>query len=169
MVVTFQEFKNTIVNTIATQNVGLTSGCFDLLHKTQIHYLNKCKEQCDFLIVLVDSDDLCYSHKNKKPVINELDRAYTLSNLKAVDCVIVMNNLNMLTNICESIFLRTRKLTTVFKHYHKIYNNDLIKILGNYVIIEDINSFSSTTEIVNFIKNNNNESKNRRQTRKSRC
>jgi rfaE bifunctional protein nucleotidyltransferase chain/domain len=36
--------------------VGLTNGCFDLFHDGHFHYLARCKEQCDYLIVLINSD-----------------------------------------------------------------------------------------------------------------
>lgn len=36
--------------------IGLTNGCFDLFHEGHHHYLARCREQCDFLIVAVNSD-----------------------------------------------------------------------------------------------------------------
>lgn len=36
--------------------IGQTNGCFDLFHDGHFHYLAKCKEQCDYLIVLINSD-----------------------------------------------------------------------------------------------------------------
>jgi len=36
--------------------VGLTNGCFDLFHEGHFHYLARCKEGCDYLIVALNSD-----------------------------------------------------------------------------------------------------------------
>lgn len=36
--------------------IGQTNGCFDLFHEGHFHYLARCKEQCDYLIVLINSD-----------------------------------------------------------------------------------------------------------------
>ena len=36
--------------------IGLTNGCFDLFHDGHFHYLARCKEQCDYLIVALNSD-----------------------------------------------------------------------------------------------------------------
>jgi D-beta-D-heptose 7-phosphate kinase/D-beta-D-heptose 1-phosphate adenosyltransferase len=36
--------------------IGLTNGVFDLFHDGHHHYLARCKEHCDFLIVAVNSD-----------------------------------------------------------------------------------------------------------------
>ncbi len=36
--------------------VGLTNGCFDLLHRGHVTYLQKARGKCDRLIVAVNSD-----------------------------------------------------------------------------------------------------------------
>lgn len=36
--------------------IGQTNGCFDLFHEGHFHYLARCKEQCDYLIVAINSD-----------------------------------------------------------------------------------------------------------------
>lgn len=36
--------------------IGQTNGCFDLFHEGHFHYLARCKEQCDYLIVALNSD-----------------------------------------------------------------------------------------------------------------
>lgn len=45
--------------------VGLTNGCFDLLHDGHFHYLARCKEGCDYLIVAINSD--ASVRRNKGP------------------------------------------------------------------------------------------------------
>src|SRR5882672_9503324 len=64
--------------------IGITSGCFDLLHPMHVEYLNKCRKCCDTLLVLIDSDMLTWTNKQKLPVINQLDRAYMVDNLQSV-------------------------------------------------------------------------------------
>lgn len=34
--------------------IGLTSGCFDLIHFQHFYYFFRCRRQCDVLIVGVD-------------------------------------------------------------------------------------------------------------------
>lgn len=65
--------------------VGLTSGCFDLVHFYHLRYLERCKSLCDILIVGVDSDLLVYANKNKYPVIPEHHRLTMIDALKCVD------------------------------------------------------------------------------------
>lgn len=37
--------------------VGFTNGCFDLFHEGHYHYLARCKEQCDYFTVAINSDE----------------------------------------------------------------------------------------------------------------
>ena len=70
--------------------VGYTQGVFDMFHIGHLNLINRAKEQCEKLIVGVNSDALVKKYKNKIPVINEKDRATIVQNLKAVDeCIIV--------------------------------------------------------------------------------
>lgn len=64
------------VNASETNLIGVTSGCYDLLHPLHVEYLNKCRRQCNELYVFLDSDRLTLENKKKSPLINELDRAY---------------------------------------------------------------------------------------------
>ena len=70
--------------------IGYTQGTFDMFHIGHLNLLNHAKEQCVYLIVGVNADTLVQQYKNKTPVINELERAEIVRNIKAVDeCSIV--------------------------------------------------------------------------------
>lgn len=45
--------------------VGLTNGCFDLFHEGHFHYLARCKQGCDYLVVALNSDESV--KRNKGP------------------------------------------------------------------------------------------------------
>jgi len=47
----------------APRYVGLTTGVFDLLHYGHLRYLAACREQCDSLVIGVDSDPIVRRHK----------------------------------------------------------------------------------------------------------
>ena len=71
------------------KKVVFTNGCFDLIHAGHIDYLNKAKALGDILIVGLNTDNSVKRIKgDKRPIINEDERAEIISNLKPVDYVI---------------------------------------------------------------------------------
>ena len=73
--------------------IGYTTGVFDLFHVGHVRLLNKAKNLCDELVVGVTSDDLV-SYKNKKAVISQSERMEIVSNIKAVDKVVVQESMD---------------------------------------------------------------------------
>lgn len=71
--------------------VGFTAGVFDLFHTGHLNLLEKCKEQCDYLIVGVCNDDYVRNIKGKEPVFDENDRARIIQSLKCVDEAILID------------------------------------------------------------------------------
>jgi cytidyltransferase-like protein len=128
--------------------IGVTSGCFDILHPLHIIYLNKCRKECDRLYVFIDSDELIYKRKGELPVFNERDRAFMLKQLEQVYDVYIMNS--------KEDFEATAQLfgaTKMFKHKIRIDRAPTWSFTNmQTVIIRDVNNFSSSTEIKNFLK-----------------
>lgn len=67
-----------------------TNGCFDLLHRGHAAYLAEAAAFGDRLVVGLNSDDSVRRLKGPgRPVLPEVDRAYLLASLRAVDAVTV--------------------------------------------------------------------------------
>ena len=67
-----------------------TNGCFDILHKGHVSYLEESKSLGDFLIVAINADKSVRAIKGpERPINNEDDRAFVLSALKHVDAVVI--------------------------------------------------------------------------------
>ncbi len=74
------------------KKVVFTNGCFDIIHAGHIDYLNKAKALGDVLIVGLNSDDSVKRIKGeKRPIINEDERAEIISNIKPVDYVVLFD------------------------------------------------------------------------------
>ena len=69
-----------------------TNGCFDILHIGHIKLLEFCKQQGDYVIVGLNSDESVKRLKGeKRPVNNENNRLNILKSIKYVDQVFIFN------------------------------------------------------------------------------
>lgn len=70
------------------KKVVFTNGCFDILHRGHVAYLNQAKSLGAILIVGLNSDASVKRLKGPtRPINAELDRKFVLENLKCVDHV----------------------------------------------------------------------------------
>ncbi len=70
------------------KKVVFTNGCFDLIHSGHVDYLVKAKEMGDILILALNTDSSIKRIKgNKRPILEQDERAFIVSNLKPVDFV----------------------------------------------------------------------------------
>lgn len=81
-------------------SIVFTNGCFDILHKGHVAYLQSAKSMGDILIVGMNTDVSVKRLKGEERPINTLeDRAFVLSALKSVDYVVPFDEDNPLTLI----------------------------------------------------------------------
>ena len=76
--------------------IGYTTGVYDMFHIGHLNVIRRAKEQCDYLIVGVSTDDLVKSEKGKTPVIPYEERAQIVEALKYVDRVVPQTDKNKL-------------------------------------------------------------------------
>lgn len=68
--------------------IGYTTGVFDMFHIGHLNIIKRAKDQCDYLIVGVSTDELVQHDKNKLPIIPYADRCAIVESIKYVDKVV---------------------------------------------------------------------------------
>lgn len=92
------------------KKIVFTNGCFDILHRGHVTYLNEAKKLGDLLVVGANSDASVKRLKGPdRPINSELDRQYVLSQLKAVDFVEIFTEdtpLNLILKVKPKILVK---------------------------------------------------------------
>lgn len=74
------------------KRIVFTNGCFDIIHFGHVSYLEEAKSCGDILIVGLNSDSSVSRLKGpSRPINGEMERAYVLAGLKAVDYVVIFS------------------------------------------------------------------------------
>lgn len=76
---------------------------YDLFHTGHVNLLKHAKEQCDWLILGINSDEEIYKYKHRYPIINEEDRRIVTAACRYVD---------------ECHIIETRDRTELYNLYH---------------------------------------------------
>ena len=80
--------------------VGIVSGYFNPIHMGHIEYINGAKEQCDFLIAIINNDRQV-TLKGTLPFMTADHRQFIVSELRSVDWTIISQDDD--TTVCKTI------------------------------------------------------------------
>ena len=140
----------------ANKKVVFTNGCFDIIHAGHIDYLNKAKELGNVLIVGINSDISVKKIKDKnRPIIQEKERALIVSNLRAVDYVVLFDEEtpdNLINKIIPDILVKGADWDIV-----KIVGKDIVLKNGGEVKSIEFIIQQSTSKIIESIITKYNE------------
>ncbi|WPU65494.1 D-glycero-beta-D-manno-heptose 1-phosphate adenylyltransferase [Peredibacter starrii] len=92
------------------KRIVFTNGCFDILHRGHVTYLAEARKLGDLLVVGVNSDASVKRLKGpERPINNENDRSYVLSQLKSVDFTEIFTEdtpLNLILKVQPKILVK---------------------------------------------------------------
>ena len=73
-----------------------------MFHIGHLNILRRAKEQCEYLVVGVTTDELCYKRKKKYPIINEQDRMAIVEAIRYVDKVVPQIHMDKIKAVVEN-------------------------------------------------------------------
>ena len=134
--------------------IGYTTGVYDMFHIGHLNIIKRAKEQCDFLIVGVTTDALCYERKHRYPIICEADRIAIIEAIKYVDEVVLQENMDKLEAVrkyhADAVFVGSDwKGTASWNDYEKEFAAE-----GCTVVYLDYTDGISSTILRDRLNNN---------------
>jgi D-beta-D-heptose 7-phosphate kinase/D-beta-D-heptose 1-phosphate adenosyltransferase len=133
------------------KKIAFTNGCFDILHVGHVRYLREAKKTADVLVLALNSDSSVRSIKGeKRPLMNENERAEMLAALEFVDFITIFEELTPLE------LINCLKPDILIKGgdwpEEKVVGREEVKKWGGRVAIIPEIEGKSTTNIVEKIK-----------------
>ncbi len=126
-----------------------TNGCFDILHRGHVTYLTFARNQGDALVVGVNTDASVRANKGEnRPIHSELDRAFVLGSLRAVDFVVLFGEKEP-KDIIARILPQVLVKGSDWAHY--VSGRDIVEANGGKVVLADLVDGKSTTNTIERI------------------
>ena len=132
--------------------VGFTNGCFDILHRGHIAYLDQARGWCDRLIVGLNSDASVRGLKGDGRPVNALEsRALVLAGLGCVDLVTPFDAptpLDLIEAIRPDVLVKGADYTVA-----EVVGGDIVQAYGGEVRLADlVEGYSTTAAIARLLE-----------------
>lgn len=127
--------------------VGFTNGCFDILHRGHVAYLEQARGWCDRLIVALNTDASVRRLKGEGRPVNDLDsRAAVLGGLAAVDRVTSFDDptpIALIERLRPDVLIKGSDYTR-----EGVVGGDLVESWGGEVRLAEFRDGFSTTRTI---------------------
>jgi D-beta-D-heptose 7-phosphate kinase/D-beta-D-heptose 1-phosphate adenosyltransferase len=131
------------------KTLAFTNGCFDILHRGHVTYIEYARQQGDALCVGLNSDASVKRNKgDSRPINHEEDRAYVMASLEAVDCVVLFDEdepRELIENIIPQVLIKGSD----WAHY--VSGREIVEKHGGKVVLADMVDGKSTTGTIEKI------------------
>jgi rfaE bifunctional protein nucleotidyltransferase chain/domain len=128
-----------------------TNGCFDILHVGHIRYLESARGLGDALLVAINSDRAVRELKGeRRPIMNEAERAEMLAALSAVDYVTVFDDLSpraLISDVLPDVLVKGGDY-----QLEEIHGREEVEASGGRVLSLPFVEGASTSSIIERVK-----------------
>ena len=135
----------------AGMSVGVTNGCFDILHPGHLSLLRQARAQCDRLIVALNSDESVRRLKGpQRPIQSQSARAAVVAAHECVDHVVIFDTdtpLDVIVALRPDVLIKGADYSE-----DKVVGAAEVKATGGRVVLAQLEAGYSTTGTVNKIQ-----------------
>lgn len=133
------------------RKIVFTNGCFDVLHKGHISYLEFCKSQGDIVVVGLNSDSSVKKIKGpERPINNQHARAAVLAALEMVDYIIIFdepNPLKLIETVKPDVLVKGRDWED-----KGVIGREFVESHGGKVVLAPLVEGESSTDKIEKLK-----------------
>lgn len=125
----------------------MVGGCFDVLHQGHKVFLEKAKQEGDYLIVLLESDEKIKALKGVgRPVQTQKERAKALAFIDSVDFIVLLPNIKANSEYDELISRIKPDILAVTEGQASIHHQRVAKLVGAKIktVTKMIGDYSTT-------------------------
>jgi D-beta-D-heptose 7-phosphate kinase/D-beta-D-heptose 1-phosphate adenosyltransferase len=137
----------------AGKRVVFTNGCFDILHIGHVRYMSAAKNEGDFLVVGLNSDQSVKLIKGKRrPIVAQDQRLEIIASLQVVDYVTLFDEpdpLKLIQLLKPTILVKGADWSA-----DEIIGADFVKASGGRVVRVSLVQEASTSRIIERIIKN---------------
>ena len=133
------------------KTIVFTNGCFDVIHKGHVEYLEFCKSQGDVVVVGLNSDSSVKIIKGTaRPINNQHDRAVVLAALEMVDYITLFDEpdpLNLIKKVKPDVLVKGEDWAQ-----KGVVGREFVESLGGKVVLAPLVEGKSSTETIEKMK-----------------
>jgi D-beta-D-heptose 7-phosphate kinase / D-beta-D-heptose 1-phosphate adenosyltransferase len=132
------------------RSIVFTNGCFDVLHRGHVEYLQFCRQHGDVVVVGLNGDDSVRRIKGPgRPINNQQDRAAVLAALEAVDYVTIFEEptpLSLILKVRPDVLVKGEDWAQ-----KGVVGREFVESYGGKVVLAPFLAGKSSTETIEKI------------------
>ena len=135
------------------EKIVFTNGCFDVIHRGHIEFLQFCKAQGDIVVLGLNSDSSVKTIKGPdRPINNQYDRAAVIAAMETVDYISVFDEpdpLELIKKVKPDVLVKGQDWAE-----KGVIGQDFVESYGGKVTLAPLVEGKSSTNVIEKIKKN---------------